>query len=89
MRRVLQKLWRAEHSQRHWIWNLYVKDTRFGELEEAAIIYADDRDGPFNLSIWDWAEEEYSEYVGFDRLKDAKLMGKILAGVKFVSYPQK
>lgn len=87
MRVVLQKNWTAEHHKNCWEWVLYTKDIEWDDYEDAATIYADDRDGPFNLSVWDWVDREYMEYEGFKRLQDAKAMGKLLANVKFVNYP--
>lgn len=86
MRYHLQKNWRAEHNRDAWVWVLYTKDTKWDDYEDAAVIYADERDGPFKLSVWDWVEHEHIEYEGFKRLQDAKTMGKLLAGIKFVSF---
>lgn len=84
---LMQKNWCAQHHREGWVWALYIKDTKFPDYEDAAVIRAVDRDGPFNLSIWDWVEREYAHYEGFKRLKDAKTMGKLLAGMMFVKYP--
>ena len=89
MRHVLQKIWRPEHSKEMWAWVLYVKDTKWDDYEDAAVIYAPDRDGPFKLTVWDWFEREHTEYEGIKRLQDAKTMGKLLAGIKFGSFPHK
>lgn len=89
MRVVLQKNWSAQHDKHNWMWTLYVKDTKFGDYEDAANIHAVDRDGPFSISVWDWVEHEYADYEGFERLQDAKTMGKLLAGMMFVKFPHK
>lgn len=87
MRCKLQKKWVAEHHKDSWQWTLYVKDTKWSDYEDAANVYSTDRDGPFNISVWDWVDHEYTEYEGFKRLKDAKTMGKLLAGMMFAKYP--
>ena len=87
MRAVLQKNWFAAHSKEMWSWVLYVKDDKFDDYEDAANIYAIDRDGPFTISVWDWVDHEYTHYEDIKRLKDAKTMGKLLAGMMFVKFP--
>lgn len=87
MRYHLQKKWSACHNRELWVWALYVKDTKWDDCEDAAVIYAIDRDGPFKLTVWDWVKREHSEYEGFKRLNDAKTMGKLLANMMFVSFP--
>jgi hypothetical protein len=87
MRYKLQKNWFAQHSKEMWVWALYVRDDKWDDYEDAANIYAKDRDGPFTISVWDWVKREYTHYEGFERLKDAKTVGKFLAGAKFVSFP--
>ena len=89
MRYHLQKNWFAQHSRELWVWALYVKDTKWDDYEDAANIYAKDRDGPFNVSVWNWVDHEYAHYGDIKRLKDAKTVGKLLAGMMFVNYPYK
>ena len=79
---VLQKIWQAQHSKKGWEWVLYAEGETYGELEGAAIIYANDRDGPFTLVIWGWVDQEYSEIENIRTLKEAKAMGRLLAGIE-------
>lgn len=78
---VVQKKWFGQHPRDSWEWALYAKDER-GCTEDAAIIYADDRDGPFTLLIWDWVDREYTAIENIRTLKDAKAMGRLLAGIE-------
>lgn len=78
---VLQKKWFGQHPKDGWEWALYAEDDD-GDTEDAAIIYANDRDGPFTLVIWNWDEREYSEIENIRTLKEAKAMGRLLAGIE-------
>jgi len=78
---VLQKKWFGQHPKDGWEWALYAEDDD-GDTEEAAIIYADDRDGPFKLHIWDWVDQEYTAIENLPTLKAAKAMGRLLAGIE-------
>jgi hypothetical protein len=79
---VLQKKWTPHHPDRGWEWVLNAVDTENHETEAAAIIYTNDRDGPFNLVIWDWVDQEYSEIENLPTLKAAKAMGRLLASIE-------
>ena len=79
---VLQKKWFGQHPPNSWEWALYVKDTQWGDTEEAAVIYAEDRDGPFKLHIWRWIDSEYTAIENLPTLKAAKAMGRLLAGIE-------
>ena len=79
---VLQKKWFGQHPKDGWEWALYVKSTQWGDTEEAAIIYAENRDGPFKLHIWRWTDSEYTAIENIRTLKDAKAMGRLLAGIE-------
>ncbi len=79
---VLQKKWTPHHPKKGWEWVLYAKDIEHNDIEGAAAVYADDRDGPFSLAIWSWIDEEYIDIEGIPTLKDAKAMGKLLASIE-------
>ena len=44
-------------------------------------IEATSREGPFRLEIWNDTEEEWDEVARFPTLKQAKTVGRLLAGV--------
>lgn len=79
---VLQKKWFGQHPKDGWEWALYAEDTAWHSTEEAAIIYADDRDGPFKIHVWDWVAQEYTAIENLPTLKAAKAMGRLLAGIE-------
>jgi hypothetical protein len=79
---VLQKKWFGQHPRDGWEWALYAKDIEHNDTEEAAIIYADDRDGPFKIHVWDWVDQEYIAIENLPTLKAAKAMGRLLASIE-------
>lgn len=46
----------------------------------ACIEFKDDK-GPFRLEIWDGTEDEWEEVGSFTTIKQAKEVGRLLAGV--------
>lgn len=60
-------------------WRRFLEST--GDYNVACIESPIDSEGPYTLEIWDFATDYWVHHATFRTLKEAKAVGRLLAGV--------